>query len=1063
MVNNTSFVPHFNDNLGNFDLKLKDGSFRRWYYYFSDTAGPSVAEGINGVVKAIFEGKIGMIDNNNTDVSESIVKVAQRIFIDCPNLGDIFSESPNGVLNGIDCKRSYEFESIFLLRIKYIGDKSRCTDALFLNKNKYAECLQITGDENAYFTALINGASTIYSPPSKFTLYFAPYYTYSGKYLENNPDYKKILLKGESPTEFKISSSSSKRKIGDSEEPEVFMSSFFSRSVIEIGNKRFNSMAETGNTLLKDSNSLIIFLTQGILVTFTEAVTYSNMFNEVQQSEPNVKKKTYDKSLEAFNNYNGDYDELNNKKMFPFVAFIYSSFIATIKNFSINLNENLNSIVDVDSYYMKMIEQIKTIISEKDAEKVILEPVELTGEDFSKIKEYMTQFFNGIVNNESGSYNLSQEYIQKYKKFLDSLQIVTLGEFKNLLEQMEEFERLTISQNRKTLPWDNNLNLLINFVFSLSDINLLIGKIRMCKIKYMSNVDKYGNIIGLINNIKTAISSDTTVKAKNIRKQLIRPDSDITNRDIAQQKIDDLVTAQMQPSTKATEEMFKKPSKRGRTTTTTKESISPYESKSPDESITEPVSAASPFTDFTQAAKRIARPGIGRPSYGGEPREQFDTLQSVYQSPLNVLNRKDILETPTSMKTTSTLSKSKPELELPVTTSLTQSKDKGQERYRKNQIYILKCFSKIIQSNNELFINLLTTDKSNINYSSIKNINDYCVSVLMLQIYRILNTYTPKIESIQNILDDISKLNEDTTSLNTAINMRNYYSSIIDTFVNVEYIQIDAADYIIGLNKVEFLEGETIIYDLRRNFEITYYILMFIVNNLKLLSTPENQFIDNTDLTNFYVITLLFDKIQNIDTNVISNYYGLISIKNNIDSLSELTPDEKNECKKQISIVESYDYLCMYLIKYSNELFMKITNNQLNYSTTGLIYDYSVLLNSLNEEGLTNLVSQFNAININMNMNNAESISSGLFNMKETGDLDQDLKNIISIITGNPSQSIKQQVLTSPSTEPSGGKTYKNKGNKRQNKTKKYNKKTNKKVTIKRKQNKVKKNTKKHA
>ena len=66
-------------------------------------------------------------------------------------------------------------------------------------------------------------------------MYFAPYFTYGdieaeakqgdkllkgspdglepvGKFLMNLPIYKETLLKGESPTEFKISSSSSKNK-----------------------------------------------------------------------------------------------------------------------------------------------------------------------------------------------------------------------------------------------------------------------------------------------------------------------------------------------------------------------------------------------------------------------------------------------------------------------------------------------------------------------------------------------------------------------------------------------------------------------------------------------------------------------------------------------------------------------------------------------------------------------------------------------------------------------------------------------------------------------------------
>jgi hypothetical protein len=44
VVNNTSFLPSLTDNLvSNFELKLNDNSFKRWYFYFTDTAGPCLA------------------------------------------------------------------------------------------------------------------------------------------------------------------------------------------------------------------------------------------------------------------------------------------------------------------------------------------------------------------------------------------------------------------------------------------------------------------------------------------------------------------------------------------------------------------------------------------------------------------------------------------------------------------------------------------------------------------------------------------------------------------------------------------------------------------------------------------------------------------------------------------------------------------------------------------------------------------------------------------------------------------------------------------------------------
>ena len=285
-VNNTSFLPSLSDNLvSNFELRLKDDTFKRWYFYFSDTAGPSVSEGINDVVKKIFSGQIGIVSDNNVDVSESIVKVAQKLYIDSPKLREIFTQQ-SGVV------RSYAFESIFLLRIKYIGDKSRCTDSLFLNRNKYAECMQITGDENAYFTALVNGASTIFSPPSKFAMYFAPYFTYGdveseGKFLMNLPIYKETLLKGESPTEFKISSSSSRKRKINTESAIPFESSLV---------KERGTMA-SGVDVRDKANNIIRFVEDSVGRAYADAQLKSRKMEEVSQLDDISKKTSKQKDI----------------------------------------------------------------------------------------------------------------------------------------------------------------------------------------------------------------------------------------------------------------------------------------------------------------------------------------------------------------------------------------------------------------------------------------------------------------------------------------------------------------------------------------------------------------------------------------------------------------------------------------------------------------------------------------------------------------------------------------------------------------------------------------------
>lgn len=69
------------------------------------------------------------------------------------------------------------FYKIFLLRNKFIGDKSRATDALFMNKNSNLECIQSSNDENTLFTAFMYNMSSqwLVSSSSTKIWYLAPY------------------------------------------------------------------------------------------------------------------------------------------------------------------------------------------------------------------------------------------------------------------------------------------------------------------------------------------------------------------------------------------------------------------------------------------------------------------------------------------------------------------------------------------------------------------------------------------------------------------------------------------------------------------------------------------------------------------------------------------------------------------------------------------------------------------------------------------------------------------------------------------------------------------------
>jgi hypothetical protein len=924
-VNNTSFLPSLSQNLiSNFELKLKDDNFKRWYFYFSDTAGPSVSEGINDVVKKIFSGQIGIVSDENVDVSESIVKVAQKLYMDSPKLSEIFTQQ-----TGVDI-RSYAFESTFLLRIKYIGDKSRCTDSLFLNRNKYAECMQITGDENAYFTALVNGASTIYSPPSKFALYFAPYFTYGdveneGKFLMNLPIYKETLLKGESPTEFKISSSSSRKKTNNTELAIPFESSLVKeRGALASG----VDVRSKANDIIKDANTIVN-------VAYAYAQDKSRTMEETSQLEDLSKKKKQQKDIKkALEGYVSDYNDL---------AKSYDELKETVDRIFIReIERNGNELTYV--YYNKIIEQLKNIFTDNE---FIIEPVVISKEDFERIKQEIIEFIEKAlqsmktmssqpyskvsppqmldINSEpvvdkkgnvllpGSAYDDLKKNIPVYEKILNSLkQIEDVEDFYGVLKELNEFYNNKIlsmsSSTKKVIFWDENIDKNINFIFSLSDImNHILPNIKTAKNKFASQTNKYDKFKDIINKILEELPEFSRKKS---------PTSAPTK--LAPKLVADETRAESAPAVLQT----------------AKEEVS---------EIKMPTELEAPSSSVVKAKTKIGRQSLddtlGDDTLGGGPNE---------------------------------------------------------ESYRKNQIYILKCFSDLIKTNNSEHEGLITPDKTNFNYNSIDNIDKYCISILMLQTYYSLNSFQPKLKSLQDVTDEIATLNEDKSTLQDAINIRNYYSQIIDTFVDIEYLQPDAIDYIIGLNNIDIIEGDNIIYDMKKWCDINFYLIEYIYNNLKLINSVTNKFIDNIDAINFGIITQIFDITCNVDLKIMSGYYELSKLKNEIDSFEDFTPEEKETYKKQISIVESYEYLCLFLVKYCNQLFIRMTKNKLNYSTNGLLYSYDIINNKLSEQGLTELLSKFDSIKINIG--NSDKVESSLLSFNDSGNLKSDLESISNIL-----------------------------------------------------------------
>ncbi len=151
---------------------------RKWYKYYSYTMGPSVKTCIVKPTNGKSITAINSVAKANSYVAQGIVNAAQSLIRNSQKLreafnipqtlnDDQFDVNPGAVL----------FVKLFLIRNKYTGDKSRATDALFLNQTKYLEGIQVSNDENTLYNAMMFGQNTIWSTSTKTVFNMAPYYT----------------------------------------------------------------------------------------------------------------------------------------------------------------------------------------------------------------------------------------------------------------------------------------------------------------------------------------------------------------------------------------------------------------------------------------------------------------------------------------------------------------------------------------------------------------------------------------------------------------------------------------------------------------------------------------------------------------------------------------------------------------------------------------------------------------------------------------------------------------------------------------------------------------------
>ena len=206
VVENTYLIDK-NSKIINFALLLPNGSIKKWYKFMGNDCATvkELNETITKLVlllekvkktgsdisrysdneqkmlkKTTNETIIELIIGSNVTLIDSILNVAQQLYNNDSILKNYFPKDniPPEFYNGPLFSRNIEFEIVFLLRNKYTGDKSRATDALFMNKSKFVECMQFSNDENTMFTALMFGLSDLWVTGKRSpSIYLAPYMT----------------------------------------------------------------------------------------------------------------------------------------------------------------------------------------------------------------------------------------------------------------------------------------------------------------------------------------------------------------------------------------------------------------------------------------------------------------------------------------------------------------------------------------------------------------------------------------------------------------------------------------------------------------------------------------------------------------------------------------------------------------------------------------------------------------------------------------------------------------------------------------------------------------------
>ena len=128
------------------------------------------------------------------------------------------------------------------------------------------------------------------------------------------------------------------------------------------------------------------------------------------------------------------------------------------------------------------------------------------------------------------------------------------------------------------------------------------------------------------------------------------------------------------------------------------------------------------------------------------------------------------------------------------------------------------------------------------------------------------------------------------------INIRNYYSPIINNFIDIEYMDPDAIDYILNLYNVELVNRENIVEEIYNWTNISYYLTLFIYENFRSI----NLISSDNEIT-FGSINTMFNELHSTDIKEMSVICSISGYKNDIDSSDLIDEEEKINLKKQIT------------------------------------------------------------------------------------------------------------------------------------------------------------------